>query len=136
MERKEKLLLPTPLGETVTNLLKEQFTRIVDVKFTADMESDLDDIELGRNNWVMTLDEFYKDFDTSLKTAETNMEGKRVKVPDEVTDVVCELCGRNMVIKSKIRNILACPGFPQCKKRQENRSGDRRALPHMQGQGF
>ncbi|MFV0498087.1 MAG: type I DNA topoisomerase [Candidatus Fimivivens sp.] len=116
VERNAKTLNPTLLGETVTGLLRERFKHIVDVKFTAGMEGNLDRVETGKDDWVKTLDVFYNDFDTTLKTAEKQMEGIRVKVPDEETEEVCELCGRNMVIKSgRFGKFLACPGYPECK---------------------
>lgn len=116
VERSAKNLVPTPLGEAVTRLLKEQFERIVDVRFTAEMENDLDRVETGETDWVGTLGGFYRGFDEALKTAEKNLDGVRVKVPDEQTDVVCELCGRNMVIKTgRFGKFLACPGFPECR---------------------
>ncbi len=116
VERSQKNLIPTPLGEAVTELLKEQFKNIVNVKFTASMEEQLDMVETGDVEWVKTLDDFYKDFSATLSNAEKNMEGKRVKVPAEETDVVCELCGRKMVIKvGRFGKFLACPGFPECK---------------------
>lgn len=96
--------------------MKDHFKHIVDAKFTAKMESDLDGVERGETNWVDTLDVFYKDFDKVLTKAEKAMEGKRVKVPDEETDVECDLCGRKMVIKiGRFGKFLACPGFPECK---------------------
>ncbi len=115
VERDGKQLKPTSLGEVTTELMKEQFKHIVDVKFTAGMENSLDEVELGKKDWVETLGEFYGDFSKTLETAETNMEGKRVKVPDEETDVICDKCGRNMVIKiGRFGKFLACPGFPEC----------------------
>lgn len=116
VERNAKTLMPTPLGETVTGLLRDQFKHIVDVKFTAGMEGDLDRVENGEDDWVKTLDVFYNDFETTLQTAEKQMEGIRVKVPDEETEEICELCGRKMVIKSgRFGKFLACPGYPECK---------------------
>lgn len=116
VEHEGKQLKPTNLGEAITELMKEHFKNIVDAKFTAQMETDLDEVEHGEKNWVSALHEFYDDFSKTLEKAETAMEGKRVKVPDEETDVVCELCGRNMVIKySRYGKFLACPGFPECK---------------------
>lgn len=116
VEHEGKALKPTNLGEVITELMKEHFNNIVDAKFTAGMENSLDEVEHGNKDWVSTLHEFYDDFSETLKKAEDAMEGKRVKVPDEETDVVCELCGRNMVIKySKYGKFLACPGFPECK---------------------
>lgn len=116
VEHEGKTLKPTNLGEVITELMKDHFRKIVDAKFTADMENNLDDVEHGTKNWVSTLHEFYDDFSETLKKAEEAMDGKRVKVPDEETDIVCELCGRNMVIKySKYGKFIACPGFPECK---------------------
>jgi len=116
VEHEGKQLKPTNLGEVITELMKEHFKKIVDAKFTAQMENDLDEVERGEKGWVNTLHEFYDDFSKTLSKAENAMEGKRVKVPDEQTDVVCELCGKNMVIKiSRYGKFLACPGFPECK---------------------
>lgn len=116
VEHEGKQLKPTNLGEVTTELMKEHFRNIVDAKFTAGMEDDLDKVEQGEKDWVSSLHEFYDDFAKTLEQAETAMEGKRVKVPDEETDVVCDLCGRNMVIKySRYGKFLACPGFPDCR---------------------
>ncbi|MCD7890058.1 MAG: type I DNA topoisomerase [Oscillospiraceae bacterium] len=116
VEREGKQLKPTALGEVTTELMKDHFEDIVDVQFTAQMESNLDDIELGKADWRETLGEFYEGFDKSLKQAETDLDGKRVKVPDEPTDRICELCGKPMVIKiGKYGKFLACSGFPECK---------------------
>lgn len=116
VERDAKALKPTPLGEVTTKLMEDQFSNIVDVDFTANMEKNLDGVEEGKTNWVNTLDNFYKDFAATLEQAEKNMDGTRIKVPDEETDVICELCGRKMVIKmGRFGKFLACPGFPECK---------------------
>lgn len=116
VEKKDKHLMPTPLGEVVTGLMVERFQDIIDVEFTANMESRLDQVEEGKQNWVDLLSDFYKDFETELKDAETALEGVRLKVPEEETDEVCELCGRKMVIKTgRFGKFLACPGFPECK---------------------
>ena len=116
VEKKDKHLMPTPLGEVVTGLMMERFQDIIDVEFTANMESRLDQVEEGKQNWVDLLSDFYKDFETELKDAETALEGVRLKVPEEETDEVCELCGRKMVIKTgRFGKFLACPGFPECK---------------------
>lgn len=116
VEHEGKQLKPTNLGEVTTELMKEHFKNIVDYKFTAQMESNLDCIEHGEKDWVKTLDEFYIDFADTLKKAEEAMEGKRVKVPDEETDEVCELCGKKMVIKyGPYGKFIACSGFPECK---------------------
>jgi DNA topoisomerase-1 len=116
VEREGKQLKPTALGEVTTDLMKDHFKHIVDAKFTAKMENDLDAVERGETDWVDTLDAFYQDFEKVLEKAEKSMEGKRVKVPDEETDIVCDQCGRNMVIKiGRFGKFLACPGFPECK---------------------
>ena len=116
VQKISKAYAPTPLGETVTELMCEYFKRIVDIKFTAGMEESLDKIGDGQLGWVETIADFYKDFDKTLKSAEEKMDGKRIKVPDEETDVVCELCGRKMVIKNgRFGKFLACPGYPECK---------------------
>ena len=116
VERDGRQLKPTPLGEVTTELMKEHFEEIVDLSFTAEMEDDLDKIELGEKNWVDVLSGFYDGFDKTLKQAETDMEGKRVKIPDEATDILCDVCGKPMVIKvGKYGKFLACTGFPECK---------------------
>ncbi len=114
--KEDKHLAPTPLGEVVTGLMVERFKDIIDVEFTANMESRLDAVEAGKQNWVDLLRDFYSDFEKELKDAEAAMEGVRLKVPEEETDEVCELCGRKMVIKmGRFGKFLACPGFPDCK---------------------
>ena len=110
-----KYLRPTPLGEVVTGMMKEHFADIVDLKFTNHMESELDEIESGKIPWRQVLEEFYKDFDKEMTAAETALDGVRLKVPDVVSDEVCEVCGRNLVVKKgKFGYFLACPGFPEC----------------------
>ncbi|MDE7105069.1 MAG: type I DNA topoisomerase [Ruminococcus sp.] len=120
VEHEGKQLKPTSLGEVITELMKEHFKNIVDAKFTADMESNLDEIEKGTKDWVTTLHDFYGGFTLSLQKAEEVMEGKRVKVPNEETDEICEFCGKNMVIKfGRYGKFLACPGFPECKNAKQ-----------------
>jgi len=110
-----KFLRPTPLGEVVVGLMKERFTDIVDLHFTARMEEHLDDIEKGKDNWQHVLETFYSDFSKTLETAETALEGERIKVPDELSDELCDLCGKQMVVKSgRFGRFLACPGYPDC----------------------
>ena len=114
--KQDKRLAPTALGEVVTGLMVERFNDIVDVDFTANMENKLDDVETGKQNWKELLADFYGDFSKELADAEAAMEGIRLKVPDEETDEVCELCGRKMVIKmGRFGKFMACPGFPECK---------------------
>ena len=115
VERDGKQLKPTSLGEVTNDLMKEHFDKIVDVKFTAQMETSLDQIENGTKNWTKTLGSFYKDFEDELEKAEVAMDGKRVKVPDEATDEVCDICGKPMVIKiGRYGKFMACSGFPEC----------------------
>ena len=115
IERDGKQLKPTSLGEVTNELMKEYFDKIVDVKFTAKMETSLDQVENGTKSWTKTLDDFYGDFSDELVKAEQAMDGKRVKVPDEATDEVCEVCGKPMVIKiGRYGKFMACSGFPDC----------------------
>jgi len=112
--REKKFLTPTDLGEKVTGIMKEFFTDIVDVEFTANMENKLDEIEEGEKDWVQVIKEFYMPFEKTLSSAEEKV-GK-IEIQDEVSDVICELCGRNMVYKQgRFGKFLACPGFPQCR---------------------
>ena len=114
--KQDKRLMPTALGEVVTGLMVERFNDIIDVEFTANMESRLDAVEEGKQNWKELLADFYEGFSKELSDAEAAMEGQRLKVPDEETEEVCELCGRKMVIKmGRFGKFLACPGFPDCK---------------------
>lgn len=116
VERENKSLKPTALGEVTTKLMEEQFAKIVDVTFTANMEKQLDEVEDGKMGYANMMGGFYGGFVDMLEQAEKNMDGTRLKVPDEETDVVCELCGRNMVIKTgRFGKFLACPGFPECR---------------------
>lgn len=116
IEREKKSLKPTNLGMVVSDLMVEYFDKIVDVKFTAGLEKQLDEIGAGKRGWVDTIKDFYKDFDKLYKKAEDSLKGKRVKVPDEETDVICDKCGRKMVVKSgRFGKFLACPGYPECK---------------------
>ena len=115
VEREQKKLKPTLLGRTINELMLQEFPDIVDVTFSAGMEKNLDQVESGRVDWRTAIDDFYKGFDAALQKAEKDMEGKKVKVPDEETDEVCEKCGRKMVIKTgRYGKFLACPGFPEC----------------------
>lgn len=116
VEKDQKKLKTTPLGQAVNTVMMEQFPDIVNVKFSADMEKKLDVVEAGQANWVKTIDDFYQGFEKSLEQAEKNMEGKRIKVEDIPTDEICEKCGRPMVIKSgRYGKFVACSGFPECR---------------------
>ena len=112
----DKRLAPTALGEVVTGLMMDHFKDIIDVEFTANMESRLDDVEAGQRQWRAVLADFYQDFHREMTDAEAALDGIRLKVPDEVSEEVCEECGRNMVVKiGRFGKFLACPGFPECK---------------------
>ena len=114
--KQDKRLAPTALGEIVTGLMMDRFNDIIDVEFTANMEAKLDAVEEGKQNWKQLLSDFYGGFSKELFEAEAALEGVRLKVPDEETDEVCEVCGRKMVIKmGRFGKFLACPGFPECK---------------------
>ncbi len=114
--KKETRLWPTPLGEVVTGLMLDRFQDVINVEFTAGMESRLDDVEEGKLPWKKVLADFYGNFSRELTDAEEALKDTRLKVPDEESDEVCEVCGRTMVIKSgRFGRFLACPGFPECK---------------------
>lgn len=116
IEREKKSLKPTELGKVVSDLMVEYFNKIFDVKFTAGLEIKLDKIGAGEIEWTNTIEEFYKDFENHFKKAESSLNGKKVKVPAVETDIICEKCGRKMVIKSsRFGKFLACPGYPECK---------------------
>ncbi|MFS8541598.1 MAG: topoisomerase DNA-binding C4 zinc finger domain-containing protein, partial [Tissierellales bacterium] len=111
---KNKSFHPTELGILVNDLLEEYFNDIVDVKFTADLEEKLDKIAEGDFSWQSVVENFYEHFEKVLKKAEEEIT--EIKIEDEVTDVVCEKCGRKMVIKhGRYGKFLACPGYPECK---------------------
>lgn len=112
--REKKMLKPTELGKIVNDIMQSNFEEIVDAEFTADMESKLDEVESGQRDWVALLKEFYTPFSVTLAEAEKNID--KVKIADEVSDEICDKCGRNMVVKvSKFGKFLACPGFPECR---------------------
>ena len=111
-----KTLEPTELGEEVTKLLEKQFPKIVNTKFTAGMESDLDKVSEGSEDYVKILREFYDDLEGTLEKAKSDMKGVKIQLESDKTDVPCEKCGRMMVIKTgRYGKFLACPGYPECK---------------------
>ena len=113
--KKEKRLHPTPLGVVVTDLMLERFNDIIDVEFTANMERRLDEVEAGNIQWKQILRDFYAGFRASMDHAEEELAGKRIKVPEEISQEICENCGKNMVVKfGRFGAFLACPGFPEC----------------------
>ena len=112
--KENKNLYLTEIGEVVNNIMKQSFPSIVDVNFTANMESLLDSVAEGKVNWRTIIENFYPDLEEAVEKAEEEQE--RVKIEDEVTDVICDQCGRNMVIKyGPHGRFLACPGFPECR---------------------
>ena len=114
--RDGKALHPTELGEVTTQLMRERFPKIVNVKFTAQVEKDLDTVQSGETDWVQTLHNFYGDFEKTLKKAKEDMEGVKIQLKEDETDVICEKCGRHMVVKvGRYGKFLACPGYPECK---------------------
>jgi len=114
VEKDKKYLVPTELGKIVTDIMKTYFKDIVDVQFTAQLESKLDEVEEGNVEWNSLLKNFYDQFKLDIQEAESKIG--QVELPEEVTDIKCEKCGRNMVIKhGKYGKFLACPGFPACR---------------------
>lgn len=114
--RDKKQLKPTELGEAVVGLLKKQFPNIVNVKFTANMESDLDKVENGEVDYIAMLHTFYDGFEDTLQKAKDDMSGVKIQLQEDVTDIPCEKCGRMMVVKvGRFGKFLACPGYPECK---------------------
>ncbi len=116
VSRKSKQLIPTELGVAIVNLLKEKFKNIVIVKFTAQMELDLDRVGEGEEDYIKMLHAFYDEFEVTLQKAKAEMEGVKIQLKEDVTDIPCEKCGRMMVVKmGRFGKFLACPGYPECK---------------------
>lgn len=116
IQRSAKMLKPTELGEAITKLLKERFPKIVNVKFTAQMETSLDDVGAGNADYVKILHTFYDDLEKTLAKAKEDMKDVKITLAEDVTDIPCEKCGRMMVIKTgRYGRFLACPGYPECK---------------------
>lgn len=118
IERLKKTLMPTDLGKIVNDIMEKSFEHIVDYNFTAGLETKLDEVEQGNLDMLTILTDFYGDFSNMLDTAYQTLE--KVKMPEEETDIICEKCGRNMVIKTgRYGKFLACPGFPECKNTKQ-----------------
>ena len=116
VKRQAKLLVPTELGEATTGLLKEKFPKIVNAKFTASMENQLDEVGEGKSDYVAMLHTFYDEFDKTLQKAKDDMKDVKIQLEEDITDIPCEKCGRLMVIKTgRFGRFLACPGYPECK---------------------
>ena len=114
--RERKQLKPTELGFATTKLLKEQFPKIVNTKFTAGMELNLDEVEAGNLDYIAMLHEFYDEFENTLSKAKESMAGVKIQLEEDKTDIPCEKCGQNMIIKvGRFGKFLACPGYPDCK---------------------
>lgn len=116
VQRKAKQLAPTELGVATTGLLKDKFTKIVNTKFTAQMETNLDKVGCGEMDYVKMLEEFYGDFEKTLEKARADMKNVKIQLEEDTTDIPCDKCGRMMVIKTgRYGRFLACPGYPECK---------------------
>ena len=116
VKRQQKQLYPTELGEAITKLLAEKFPNIVNTKFTAGMETKLDEVGEGKENYIEMLHDFYDDFDKNLRKVKEEMKDVKIRLEEDTTDIPCEKCGRMMVIKvGKFGKFLACPGYPECK---------------------
>ncbi len=116
VKRESKTLVPTELGEVSTKLMEERFPKIVNVKFTARMEQDLDTVEEGKCEWVQLLTDFYGDFDKTLKKAKEEMKDVKISLEEDKTDLVCDKCGKPMVVKyGRYGKFIACSGYPECK---------------------
>lgn len=116
VKRQQKQLYPTELGEAITNLLKDKFSKIVNTKFTAGMETKLDEVGEGTEDYIAMLHEFYDDFDKNLQKVKAEMKDVKIRLEEDQTDIPCEKCGRMMVVKvGRYGKFLACPGYPECK---------------------
>lgn len=116
VKREGKSLIPTPLGEVTTKLMKERFADIVDYRFTANIEESLDDIENGDKTVLNLLSDFWKDFEVELREAEEAIGSLQTEVPPEETDIICEKCGATMIVRNgRYGKFAACPNYPTCK---------------------
>ncbi len=116
VKRESKTLIPTELGEVSTKLMEERFPKIANVKFTAQMEQNLDTVEEGEYEWVQLLTDFYGDFDKTLKKAKEDMKDVKITLEEDKTDLICEKCGKPMVVKyGRFGRFIACSGYPDCK---------------------
>ncbi|MGN0164032.1 MAG: type I DNA topoisomerase [Candidatus Ornithomonoglobus sp.] len=133
VQRSKKQLIPTELGNVTTDIMKSNFKDIVDVDFTANMESRLDDVEAGDADWIVLLKGFYPDFEENLERARKNIE--KIEIKDKVSEVPCDKCGRMMVYKlSRFGRFLACPGYPECKNTKAIRVGTGVKCPKCGGE--
>jgi DNA topoisomerase-1 len=125
VRREGKVFVPTQLGTLTTKIMEENFNDIVDYKFTANMETDLDKIEDGSLDYLDVLSDFWKDFEVDLKKAEEKIGSEDIKIPVEETDIICDKCGAKMVVRtSKFGKFAACPNFPKCRNTKPLNSTD------------
>ncbi len=116
IEREKKALKPTSLGETITKIMKKNFSSIINVSFTAKIEKDFDKVANGKLDWKNSIKNFYDSFDETLKKAEKNTSKENYRIEDEKTGQMCELCGKELVIKhGRFGKFMACSGYPECK---------------------
>ena len=116
VKREAKTLFPTELGEVSTKLMEERFPKIANVRFTAQMEQNLDTVEEGKYEWVQLLTDFYDDFDKTLKKAKEDMKDVKITLEEDKTDLICDKCGKPMVVKyGRYGRFIACSGYPDCK---------------------
>lgn len=116
VKREGKAFVPTPLGEVTNKLMKEYFSSVVDYKFTAEMENELDGIENGQETMEDVLERFWKDFSKQLKEAEEKIGDKTIEIPPEETDIICEKCGSRMIVRNgRFGKFAACPNYPTCR---------------------
>ncbi|MBQ2670415.1 MAG: type I DNA topoisomerase [Clostridia bacterium] len=131
--RSKRQLVPTELGFVTDEIMKNNFSKIVDVEFTAGMEEELDEVEDGDIQWKNVIREFYPPFKDNLDKAQSSIE--KIKIKDEESDIVCDKCGRKMVYKlSKFGKFLACPGYPECKNTMAIREGTGAECPKCGGE--
>ena len=131
--RSKRQLVPTELGFVTAEIMKNNFKDIVDVEFTAGMEEKLDEVEEGKEKWKRVIEDFYPPFKDNLEKAQSSIE--KIKIKDEVSDVICDKCGRNMVYKlSKFGKFLACPGYPECRNTKAIREGTGVECPKCGGE--
>ena len=134
--REGKALKPTELGEVITKLMKERFPKIVNVKFTAQVEEELDEVQSGKVDWVETLHDFYGDFEKTLKKAKEEMQGVKIQLKEDETDIICEKCGRKHGRQNgPLRQVHCLPRIPGVQECEKAGAGDRRGLPQMRRQG-
>lgn len=136
VKRESKQFVPTELGEATTKLLKEKFPRIVNVKFTAQMEDMLDRVDSGDIDYVSVLDDFYGEFEKSLDKAKAEMKDVKIQLEEDITDIPCEKCGRMMVIKTgRYGRFLCLPRLSRVQEREAARARNERKVPQVRRKG-